>query len=46
MSVTNLELDLRLFDLATPVDAQWSAAVRTYTVARVPAQIRRVVGPR
>jgi sugar lactone lactonase YvrE len=44
--VTNLALDLRLFGLAPPVDAQWAAEVRSYTVARIPAKIPPVPGLR
>ncbi|HZA52168.1 MAG TPA: SMP-30/gluconolactonase/LRE family protein [Myxococcaceae bacterium] len=44
--VTNLALDLRLFGLAPSVDAQWAAAVRRYTVARIPAQLPPVPGLR
>jgi sugar lactone lactonase YvrE len=44
--VTNLALDLRLFGLAPAVDAQWAAEVRSYTVARIPAQIPPVPGLR
>jgi hypothetical protein len=44
--VTNLALDLRLFGLAPPVDAQWAAEVRSYTVARIAAQLPPVPGLR
>lgn len=37
--VTNLSLDLRLFGLAQPVDAQWAAEVTSHTVARIPASL-------
>ena len=37
--VTNLALDLRLFGLPQPVDAQWAADVRQHTVARIRARI-------
>lgn len=42
--VTNLALDLRLFGLAQPVDAQWAAQVTTHTVAKIPAGIPPVPG--
>ncbi len=42
--VTNLALDLRLFGLAQPVDAQWAAQVTAHTVAKIPARIPRVPG--
>lgn len=42
--VTNLSLDLRLFGLPQPVDAQWTAEVTTHTVARIPAAIPAVPG--
>jgi sugar lactone lactonase YvrE len=42
--VTNLSLDLRLFGLAQPVDAQWAAQVRSHTVSRIPAVIPPVPG--
>lgn len=42
--VTNLALDLRLFGLAQPVDAQWAAQVTTHTVARIRARIPPVPG--
>lgn len=42
--VTNLSLDLRLFGLAPPVDAQWTAQVTTHTVARIRARIPQVPG--
>lgn len=35
--VTNLALDLRLFGLPQPVDAQWAAAVTRHTISRIPA---------
>jgi len=35
--VTNLALDLRLFGLPQPVDAQWAAQVTRYTISRIPA---------
>jgi sugar lactone lactonase YvrE len=35
--VTNLSLDLRLFGLVQPVDAQWAAQVTRHTIARIPA---------
>jgi sugar lactone lactonase YvrE len=42
--VTNLSLDLRLFGLPQPVDAQWAAQVTTHTVARIRARIPPVHG--
>lgn len=42
--VTNLALDLRLFGLPQPVDAQWAAQVTHYTVARIPACIPPIRG--
>jgi sugar lactone lactonase YvrE len=42
--VTNLALDLRLFGLAQPVDAQWAAQVTRHTIARIPARIPKVPG--
>ena len=42
--VTNLALDLRLFGLAPPVDAQWAAEVVVHTVARIRARIPRAPG--
>jgi sugar lactone lactonase YvrE len=42
--VTNLSLDLRLFGLPQPVDAQWAADVRRHTIARIPARIPPVPG--
>jgi sugar lactone lactonase YvrE len=42
--VTNLALDLRLFGLAQPVDAQWAAQVTTHTVSKIPAVIPPVPG--
>ena len=42
--VTNLALDLRLFGLAQPVDAQWAAEVTTHTVVKIPAVIPAVPG--
>lgn len=42
--VTNLALDLRLFGLAQPVDAQWAAQVTRHTIARIPARIPQVPG--
>lgn len=35
--VTNLSLDLRLFGLPQPVDAQWAAQVTSHTISRIPA---------
>lgn len=37
--VTNLALDLRLFGLPQPVDAQWAADVKRHTVAKIRARI-------
>lgn len=37
--VTNLALDLRLFGLAPPVDAPWTAEVRKFTVSKIRARI-------
>ena len=42
--VTNLSLDLRLFDLAQPVDAQWAAEVTTHSIAKIKAHIPPVSG--
>lgn len=42
--VTNLSLDLRLFGLPQPVDAQWAADVTTHTIASLPARIPPVRG--
>jgi sugar lactone lactonase YvrE len=42
--VTNLALDLRLFGLPQPVDAQWAAQVTRHTISRIPARIPRVPG--
>lgn len=42
--VTNLALDLRLFGLPQPVDAQWAAQVTRHTVARIRARIPPVPG--
>jgi len=42
--VTNLALDLRLFGLPQPVDAQWAADVKRHTVAKIRARIPRVSG--
>lgn len=44
--VTNLALDLRLFGLPQPVDAQWAAQVTRHTVAKIPARIPPVQGLR
>ncbi len=44
--VSNLSLDLRVFGLAPPVDAQWAAEVRRYTVSRLKAKIPPVRGQR
>ena len=37
--ITNLSLDLRLFGLPQPVDAQWAAEVKRHTISRIPARI-------
>lgn len=37
--VTNLSLDLRLFNLPQSVDSQWAAEVTTHTIARIRARI-------
>lgn len=42
--VTNLALDLRLFGLAQPVDAQWAAQVTTHTIAKIQARVPPVPG--
>ena len=42
--VTNLALDLRLFGVPQPVDAQWAAQVTQHTVARIPARIPPIQG--
>jgi hypothetical protein len=39
--VTNLSLDLRGFELPQAVDSQWTAEVRTHTIARLRARIPR-----
>jgi sugar lactone lactonase YvrE len=39
--VTNLALDLRLFELAQSVDSQWIATVKRYTVSKLAARIPR-----
>jgi DNA-binding beta-propeller fold protein YncE len=44
--VTNLSLDLRLFGLPEPVDAQWAAQVRRHTIAKIPARIPPLPGLR
>lgn len=44
--VTNLSLDLRLFGLVQPVDAQWAAQVRQHTISKIPAHIPPVPGLR
>jgi len=44
--VTNLALDLRLFELPQPVDAQWAADVKVHTVSRISARIPPVQGLR
>jgi len=42
--VTNLALDLRLFGLPQPVDAQWAKEVKRHTVAKIRARIPPVSG--
>lgn len=42
--VTNLSLDLRLFGLPQPVDAQWAAQVTRHTISKIPARIPPVPG--
>lgn len=42
--VTNLSLDLRIFGLAQPVDAQWAAQVTKHTVSKIRARIPAVPG--
>ncbi|MBI4609724.1 MAG: SMP-30/gluconolactonase/LRE family protein [Candidatus Rokubacteria bacterium] len=42
--VTNLSLDLRLFGLAQPVDAQWAAQVTLHTISKLSAVIPPVPG--
>lgn len=42
--VTHLSLDLRLFGLAQPVDAQWAAQVTTHTISKLSAVIPPVPG--
>ena len=42
--VTNLALDLRLFGLPQPVDAQWAAQVTAHTIARIQARIPKAQG--
>ena len=42
--VTNLSLDLRLFGLPQPVDAQWAAQVTRHTISKIPAHIPPVPG--
>lgn len=42
--VTNLSLDLRLFGLAQPVDAQWAAQVTSHTVSKISATLPPVPG--
>jgi hypothetical protein len=39
--VTNLALDLRLFELVQSVDSQWTAKVKRYTVSKLAARIPR-----
>lgn len=42
--ITNLSLDLRLFGLAQPVDAQWAAQVTKHTISKINATIPAVPG--
>ena len=42
--VTNLALDLRVFGLAQPVDAQWAAEVTRHTVVKIRARIPPIRG--
>jgi sugar lactone lactonase YvrE len=42
--VTNLSLDLRLFGLAQPVDAQWAADVTTHNIAKINSHIPPISG--
>lgn len=42
--VTNLALDLRLFDLAPPVDAPWAGDVIVHTISKIRARIPPVRG--
>jgi hypothetical protein len=42
--VTNIALDLRLFGLAQPVDAQWAAEVTTHTISKIRATLPPVPG--
>ena len=42
--ITNLALDLRLFGLPQPVDAQWAADVKRHTVSKIRARIPPVSG--
>ena len=37
--MTNLALDLRLFELAQSVDSQWIAKVKRFTVSKLEARI-------
>jgi sugar lactone lactonase YvrE len=39
--VTNLALDLRLFELVQAIDSQWTAKVKRYTVSKLEARIPR-----
>lgn len=38
--VTNLALDLRLFQLPQAVDSQWTAKVKRYTISKIPTNVR------
>ena len=40
--ITNLALDLRVFGLPQAVDSQWTAEVRSHTIARIRARIPRM----
>ena len=42
--VTNLSLDLRVFQLPQTVDSQWAAEVTRHTIARIRAQLPPVRG--
>lgn len=42
--VTNLSLDLRLFNLPQTIDSQWAASVTRHTIARIKAQVPPVRG--
>lgn len=42
--VTNLALDLRLFGIPQPIDAQWAAQITKFTVSKIRARIPPVPG--